>query len=171
KRYVITSDRRQILNLLLSTYETALQTNRDLIKAHEELKAAQAQLIEAEKLQSVGRLAAGVAHEVRNPLAILEMGITFLSEKSHDEDDQIILQEMKEAVRRAGFVVTSLVDMASRRELGMQESDVNALVERSLAVFADELARAKIEVIKNFGAELCRSCMDESKMEQVTLNV
>lgn len=171
KRYVITSDRRQILNLLLSTYEAALQTNRDLIKAHEELKAAQAQLIEAEKLQSVGRLAAGVAHEVRNPLAILEMGITFLSEKSADEDDKLILNEMKEAVRRAGFVVSSLVDMASRRELGMRELEVRALVEQALEVFRKELAQAEVSVVTDFAPDLCAASVDATKMEQALLNV
>ena len=171
KKYVITSDRRQILNLLLSTYETAVQTNRDLIKAHEELKAAQAQLIEAEKMQSVGRLAAGVAHEVRNPLAILDMGISFLSEKTADEEDKLVLHEMSEAVSRASHVVNRLMEMSSPRELGMHETDMNSLVRAALGIFRGELEQAGIVVRRELSPSLCPARVDTVKIEQALLNI
>src|SRR5438270_577797 len=57
-----------------------LKTMTALKASHEELIQAQLQLIQVEKLESVGRLAAGVAHEVKNPLAILLMGLEYLGE-------------------------------------------------------------------------------------------
>ncbi len=170
QRYVIDASRRQILNLLLSTYETAVKTNRDLIEAHEQLKAAQAQLIEAEKLQSVGRLAAGVAHEVRNPLAIMEMGVAFLAEQEMSEDNLMILKEMTEAVRRANDVITGLMDL-SPRELGTRDADLHHVIDRALSSLASELADGKIEVIREFGDALPASKLDEGKIEQVFMNV
>jgi signal transduction histidine kinase len=170
QRYVIDASRRQILNLLLSTYETAVKTNHDLIEAHEQLKAAQAQLIEAEKLQSVGRLAAGVAHEVRNPLAIMEMGVAFLSDQAMPEDNKMILKEMSEAVHRANDVITGLMDL-SPRELGTHEADLHEVIDRALAALGVELADGSIEVVREFGDALPASHLDEGKIEQVFMNI
>jgi signal transduction histidine kinase len=170
KQYVVTSDRWQILNLLLSTYETAVKTNHELIQTHEALKAAQGQLIEVEKLRSVDRLAAGVAHEVRNPLAILEMGITFLSEKHSGADEKKILAEMREAVRRAGLVVSGLMNIAPD-ELEMREVDIKEVVDRALAVFAHQLSEEGIAVHMEAMSLPCRCRLDAGKMEQVFLNI
>lgn len=170
QRYVIDASRRQILNLLLSTYETAVKTNNDLIEAHEQLKAAQAQLIEAEKLQSVGRLAAGVAHEVRNPLAIMEMGVAFLSDQAMPEDNQMILKEMTEAVHRANDVITGLMDL-SPRELGTHEVDFHKVIDRALTALESELSEGKIQVVCDFGNDLPTAALDEGKIEQVLMNV
>jgi len=169
-RYVIDASRRQILNLLLSTYETAVKTNHDLVAAHEELKAAQAQLIEAEKLQSVGRLAAGVAHEVRNPLAIMEMGVSFLSSQELPEDHRMILGEMKEAVYRANYVITGLMAMAPH-DLGMHATSIHGAIERALIVFEDALVQRSVEVVREFDATLPALRLDEAKMDQVFMNI
>jgi signal transduction histidine kinase len=171
RRYVINASRRQILNLLLSTYETAVKSNCDLIAAHEELKAAQAQLIEAEKMQSVGRLAAGVAHEVRNPLAIMEMGLAFLTGQITSEDGHVILGEMREAVQRANGIIISLMDMASPREFGMNEMDLHEIIERALGALEGGLAAGGIKVARSFTEGLPRSRVDARKIEQVFVNV
>ena len=171
ERYEIAADRRQILSLLLSTYETALQTNAELIKTHEALKAAQAQLIEAEKLQAVGRLAAGVAHEVRNPLAILEMSLDFLGTEPISETGQTVLQEMKEAVKRSAGVITGLMDLGSPAELGMHATDLHAVLEHALAALGDDIARAGIEVERRFAPELPQPRVDEAKIAQLFINL
>ena len=171
ERYVIEAGRRQILSLLLSTYETAVKTNLDLIQAHEDLKAAQAQLIEAEKLQSVGRLAAGVAHEVRNPLAIIEMGASFLSGQPIDDDGRVILHEMKEAVDRTNTVITKLMELSAPREMGMHEEDIHAVTGRALAVLADEIGRHGIKVETAFSSDLPQVRIDSAKIEQLFVNL
>ena len=91
----------------------------DLQKSHEELKAAQFQLIQAEKMQSVGRLAAGVAHEVKNPLAILGMGIDYMTKNlaSPDENVALILNDMNEALKRADSIILGLLDFSVPRAL------------------------------------------------------
>jgi two-component system, sensor histidine kinase and response regulator len=171
ERYTIEAGRRQILNLLLSTYETAVQANADLLAAHEQLKAMQAQLIEAEKLQTTGRLAAGVAHEVRNPLAILEMGIDFLTAQEGAREGEPILAEMREAVRRTNVVVSSLMDMAAPRDLGMADTDVHTVIAGALTALAEEIARAKVRVDREFADDIPTVRLDAAKIEQALVNI
>ena len=171
ERYEIAAGRRQILHLLLSTYETAVRTNTDLIKAHEELKAAQALIIEAEKLRTVARLAAGVAHEVRNPLAILEMGIDYLSSQPIDEAGQAIFEEMKEAVKRAGSVISGLMEENSPDKLGLREASFNTLLEAALDALRDDLARQRIEVVRRFAPGLPEPRVDAARISQLFSNL
>ena len=171
QRYVITSDRRQILNLLLSTYETAVKTNDALIAAQEELKAVQEQLIEVEKIQSVGRLAAGFAHEVKNPLAIIEMAVDLLGGKPDAETVEMLVGEMKEAVKRANHVITGLMEISSADESGMQEVALGPVVERALAALESEIARCKVAVSVNCAPSLPPCRIDAAKIGQVFTHV
>jgi signal transduction histidine kinase len=171
EQFVIASDRWQILNLLLSTYETAVKTNQDLIKAQDDLKAAQAQLIEAEKFQAIARLSAGVAHEVRNPLAIMEMGLTFLADQPDAEANRAVLDEMQEAVRCANVVIVGLMDLSTPGELGMTAQSLPAIIERALAVLAGEIARSNVNVVREFADDLPAALADVSKLEQAFINI
>ena len=171
QRYEIAASRRQILNLLLSTYETAVRTNADLIKAHEELKAAQALIIETEKFRTTARLAAGVAHEVRNPLAILEMGMEVLSGQPIDEAGQAVFEEMKEAVKRAATVINGLTALGSPDKLGMRDTSLHTLLDSALAVLRDDIARQRIAVVRRFDGGLPQLRVDAAKIGQLFINV
>jgi len=64
------------------------------------------ELIQAEKLESIGRLAAGVAHEVKNPLAVLQLGIDYLCMAvSENEEVAQAIEEMDTAVKKADRVI------------------------------------------------------------------
>jgi signal transduction histidine kinase len=171
EHHVIESSRRQILNLLLSTYETAVNTNLELLRAHDQLKAMQAQLIEAEKLQATGRLAAGVAHEVRNPLAILEMGLQCIAESASGGESDPIVAEMRGAVQRANVVVTSLMEMATPSSLGMGEADLHRVIDGALEVLAAELERAGVNVVRSFAPDLPPLHLDADRIGQLFINL
>lgn len=147
--------------------------NADLRRSHVELKAAQMQLIEAEKMQSVARLAAGVAHEVKNPLAILRMGMDYLRahESAQQQDIVQILRDMDDALDRANAVIIGLLDFSAARELSLVEADVNTVIDQALRLVRHEIASADIDVIKHLAPGLPPLRLDPLKIQQVFINL
>ena len=145
----------------------------DLQKSHDELKSAQFQLIQAEKMQSVGRLAAGVAHEVKNPLAILGMGIDYLSKNlpAPDSNMQLILTDMNEAIKRADAIILGLLDFSVPRALDLRAEDLSAIVEHSLGLVRYEMTSCPIVLVRELAADLPPVWLDKNKIKQVFVNI
>lgn len=135
-----------------------------------QLKETQLQLIQAEKLESVGRLAAGVAHEVKNPLAIIQLGLDFLKPSAEGEAAEVV-DEMDEAVGRADKVVKGLVDFSRSDKLDMERQDLNDVVEAALRMVKHELQARKISLHDKLAAGLPLLLLDKGKIEQVLINL
>jgi PAS domain S-box-containing protein len=167
------TDRRLARDELLATNARLTKVLADLTKSHEDLKAAQSQLMQAEKLHSIGQLAAGVAHEVKNPLQVILVGLQYLNDcpLASEQSSKSVLDEMNEAVKRANVVVRDLLDFASPRELGMQERSINALIEQSLRFVAYEFNQSKIKVVRHLAKDLPDCRVDPTKIEQVFINL
>lgn len=143
-----------------------------LRRAHEELRSVQLQLIEAEKMKSIGRLAAGVAHEVKNPLAIITMGIHYLEQqKFADEAVPAILRDLHDAVKRADAVIRGLLDFSAPQQLDAGEEDLNDIIERSLVLMRGETNSTHIRVVTDLQAGLPRLKLDRLKIGQVFVNI
>lgn len=114
----------------------------NLQRAHAELGSVQLQLIEAEKLKSIGRLAAGVAHEVKNPLAIVSMGIEFLAAR-HAEDvpTMNVLKELADAVGRADGVIKGMLDFSVPGKIELQPCDLAVIVRTALRLVRGEIRK------------------------------
>jgi signal transduction histidine kinase len=158
----------------LKAKERELQEAYVVLQAsHEAHKSAQLQLIHAEKLESVGLLAAGVAHEVKNPLMTLLTGVQYLRTFAPPEEDDVkqLLDDMWLAVRRADSVIKGLLDYSRARELFLKEENVNELVDRTLQFVKHECDKKRINVKRDFGQELPRVTMDGYKVQQVLVNL
>ncbi len=150
------------------------ETHQHLLRAHEELKSAQMQLIQTAKLESIGRLAAGVAHEVKNPLAVIQLGVDYLTRTTKDTGDRDsieTIQEMADAVRRADVVVKGLLDFSRSEQLGLALLDLNSVIEESLLLVRHELAKHQISLEKNLAGQLPQVELDRNKIKQVLINV
>jgi signal transduction histidine kinase len=130
-------------------------------------------LIQAEKLESIGRLAAGVAHEVKNPLALLLLGVDYLSQGIAPEDPNVekILQQMRDAVERADRIVRGLVDFSSQRSLSREPTQLSRVVDEVLLLVKHELTRSNTKVNVRMEKDLPHVFLDMSKFEQVLINL
>ncbi len=156
---------------LAASREELLRAVRNLQQAHGELRDVQLQLIEAEKMKSIGRLAAGVAHEVKNPLAILKMGLEFLStQKSTDEHVPEILHEMGDALSRADKVIRGLLDFSAPKQLEVKRENLNGIIENALQLVRGEMKNG-IEVELDLQQNLPLLKLDAGKISQVFVNL
>ena len=155
------------------SYDGLMSDITEKKRASDELKAAHSHLMQLEKLHSIGQLAAGVAHEVKNPLQIILIGLQYLGDSPvcMEEQLQSVLADMNDAVRRATCVVQDLLDFSSPRELGMQPCSINALIEKSLRFVRHDLKTAKVHIVRNLDPDLPDALVDPNKIEQVFVNL
>lgn len=162
---------RQAYGELAQSREEVLGAMGKLQAAHQQLRGVQLQLIEAEKMKSIGRLAAGVAHEVKNPLSILRMGLDYLKTVAiPDESAAMILHEMGEAVSRADGVIRGLLDFSAPRQLETQPADLNRIIEGALKMVRGEL-QGTCEVERELQSNLPVLALDSAKISQVFINL
>ncbi len=146
--------------------------NHQVIKRTKELKDAQMQLIQAEKLKSIGRLAAGVAHEVKNPLAIIQMGSDFLSHEIKDNEVAgDVIKDIDDAVHRADKVIRGLLDFSRDEKLNRKPLNINKIIENSLHMVSHEMHQRSIEVKTDLADNLADIALDENKLQQVFINL
>jgi signal transduction histidine kinase len=173
---VVSDVRRRALKTALIIIAIVLVTTGLLypviIKLMSELKNTQLQLIQAEKLESIGRLAAGVAHEVKNPLAVIQLGVDFLSKTLRGKNDATeTLRDMGDAVKRADTVIKGLLEFSRPTKPEMKTLDLNNVLEESLLLVKHELTKNNISLDKQLKNELPEIELDRNKMKQVFINI
>lgn len=167
---------RELAELFASTFGhlySLKKAEEALHTAYTHLRTVQSRLIQAAKMEVVGGLATGVAHEVKNPLAIMLQGIDYLSKKvkAEDENDTMILHRMRGAVKKADNIITGLLDFSTWSELKFVSHNLNAVIEASLLLVRHEIDSCKINVTKEFTKKLPRVKIDKNKIEQVFVNI
>jgi two-component system NtrC family sensor kinase len=144
-----------------------------------ELKVAQLQIIQSEKLASIGKLSATIAHEINNPLNGI-LTYTKLIEKrlgrdslSQDEIQKIksYLATMIRETERCSTIVRNLLDFARQREPALKfDVNVNTLIDDSLNFISNQISLQEIEVIRQY-SELPPITADPQQLRQVFLNI
>lgn len=156
---------------LTQSREEVMAAMAKLQGAHQQLRDVQLQLIEAEKMKSIGRLAAGIAHEVKNPLAVIKMGVDFLAQQPlGDETVTLILKEMADAVQRADGVIRGLLDFSRPKQLEVKREDLNAIIAQAAKLVRGEM-KGNSRILQELQHDLPPLALDGAKISQVFINL
>lgn len=136
------------------------------------LEEARLQLFQSDKMASLGRLAAGVAHEINNPLTAVLTYSSFLLNRIKDkpemqEDLEVIVRE----TIRSREIVKNLLDFARQSVPEKHNADINKIIKNALEVVAGQLTAKQIKLDKHLENSLPEITVDANQIEQVFINL
>ena len=145
---------------------------KSLELANKKLKQAQEELIRTEKLASIGRFAAGVAHEVGNPLGAI-LGYTSILEKDgvDREESKDYLKRIEKEIERINRIVRELLDFARPSKFEIRDVEVNKVIENTLSLLSHQKNFKNIETQLELQPDLPMIKGDESQLSQVFINI
>jgi two-component system NtrC family sensor kinase len=166
----------QALNSMLQRLAENKQELRQHISSLEqanlELQRAQQEVIFSEKLASVGRLAAGIAHEIGNPIGIVLGYLELLQRKDIDEIERLeLIDRMSTEIQRMNQTIRQLLDFSRPGPGERQVVPVHPLVRETLAVLDHQFSKQEIEVVLELEAESDTVFAKADQLKQVFLNL
>ncbi len=136
-----------------------------------DLSTKERQLIQSEKLATVGKLAAGVAHEINNPLGNISLYAQMLSRKIKDPEAKKKLKIIEEQADQTAKIVKSLLDFSRQSEPKFKLVDLNTIVKKTLNVLEPQISLNKIKVKTKLEENLPKVYADPMQIQQVLVNI
>ncbi|MBP1647260.1 MAG: integral rane sensor signal transduction histidine kinase [Bacteroidetes bacterium] len=163
----------QLLSVLANQAAAGVEnwrTYRQLVRANEELKSSQAQMVQAAKMAAIGELAAGVAHEIKNPLQVLLLHLE-LVEKGRPVANWT--EMFSKQVKRLGDITRRLMDFARNvsEEVKMEPVHINKTIEETAAMVQHEFAGSGITIAANLPDGIPPVAGNANYLQQVFLNL
>ncbi len=147
--------------------ESLQKTTQELRESHER------QIQQASKLASIGELASGIAHEIRNPLAGIGAAVEVLADNrgSNNGQDKEIVEEIQRQIHRLNTTLRELLDFSRPREPEITRCDLCDLVKPMLAFIRPDAQKQHIRIVEDCATELPPLWVDPSQIQQVILNI
>ena len=148
------------------------ELEQKVVERTKELQEAQEQLIQSEKLASIGQLAAGVAHELNNPISVM-LGFSQAILRKLPEDDP--LRKPLATIEREGLrckgIIQNLLDFARRSKPSLQPTNVNEVLEAACALIEHQISLDNVVVTKGYDPHLPQVLADANQLQQVFVNI
>lgn len=155
-------------------------SDRKLIKAyqelqirHDELKQAQDRLLRTERLSVMGEIAAGLAHEINNPLTTIKMLIDSLDSLDEEEPEERIkaLEVISEEIDKVAAMLGRFMDLTHPQEIRREPVVIEKVIDRTLALMRPKLDKGNIKVSVDVQRDIPKIIGDERQLGQLLLNL
>ncbi len=148
------------------------EMSHQLLLTREREELANKKLIQAEKLASIGRISAGIAHEIRNPLTSVKLNIQKVLESENlDEMDKEHLGISQEGIGHIENFIKELLNFTRVSELQLNNFSVEQIVDESIKMMRNTLRLRDVQIVKEVQEELPQVMVDGDKIRQVLLNL
>ena len=170
---------RKEAELRKNAEEKLKKSHTDLTLAHEELQAsmaklqtAQNQILRSEKLAGIGRMVAGVCHEILNPLNIISgHSQSLLVERTNDEELCNDLNSVMEEIQRISKIISSLLKFSRKGNMEFKTTYIKKELESVLSLVEKEMQLEGIQTIRKFSSDTVPVNIDRDGIRQVFLNI
>ncbi|MFT5700700.1 MAG: two-component system NtrC family sensor kinase [Desulforhopalus sp.] len=184
--YLRLRDRIILIVIVISLISMAAATfislvlSKNLERSDKEYAALSLQFVQVEKMATVGRLAAGIAHEINNPLQMITNQAGWIGELLPDEDPSLIknlgeyqkaVEQIKHHVRRAGTITHRLLGFSRKMSTQQEKVQVNELLEETVSFVEREAGYDNVSIVKNLADNLPGTMTDGPQLQQVFLNL
>jgi len=168
------------LGIVFAAFILSKRMVRRITMADQEKELMDKQIIETGKLASIGKLAAGIAHEINNPVAIMVEEAGWIKDlleeeefrKSENLDEfERALNQIKTQGRRCKEITHKLLSFARKTDSRVQETHINELIGELVALSEQRAKYAKIAIHTDFQNDLPATYLAQSEMQQVLLNL
>jgi len=137
-----------------------------------ELEETQMKLFQSEKMSSLGKLAAGIAHEINNPLGgIMIFAETILEDLEENDAIREDLQRIASEARRCKNIVKGLLEFSRQTGNTMSFYNINDLIEQGMVLLENQAIFHNIDVIKEYDKDLPLVKCDSARLKQVFINI
>jgi two-component system NtrC family sensor kinase len=161
---------RSEVGILQRTFSEMLSALRE--RSQRLLADRERQLLVSEKQASIGRLAAGIAHEINNPLTgVLTFTHLLLRRTDLDAAARADLTTIVQSTERVRAIVKGLLDFARQTQIEPEPIDINRLVEQTMALAANQALLKGVRFCFNPGEDLPGRTLDRNQMQSVLLNM
>jgi len=142
-----------------------------LIQDVTDMKKLEAGILHSEKLAALGRLAAGVAHEIGNPLTSISSFVQILKERADDDFTKENLETIHRHIIRISEIVGQLSRLAKLPQMELKECEINQIIGSSLEIVKYDKKMRRVQIIKEFADNLPPVYVDENYLSQVFINL
>ena len=165
----MTSDLKKLDEKLLEWGKTLEQK---VEQRTEELRKTQNQLLQSEKMASLGKLAAGVAHEINSPLTgILTYSSLLFKAKQNEDPEKEDLEVIVNETNRCKTIVKGLLDFARQTEPQRAWSDINEVIDKSINLISHQAGIQNVKIEKKIKPDLPKIMIDPGQIQQVFINI